>query len=393
MTIKLTCGDGVVLRLQQEHFEKGIFNNPDIAAARSYTLQCKAPSEIVNYVLDAADGDFENVTITQTNFEELQNLCKELGFQGLDKQLRAFTGETVSDSVDLKEFLQLKERVKRQDKRLTEIEHQLSEVLSWKRKTESEMPKSVSSELESLEKKVEEVARVCEERNIEVSKKTEQLLRECAKQSDLEELAPGLAQLKESEKKVAPKPQPARPIDSPMLRRVGEFVYKSGLLSKKKLFDGIIAHLTRKCDDNVHDKGIVNVTASSAIGGNPPKNAVDPDQSRKFWSENEPNSWICYDFKERRVIPTSYSIRSSFWVSPKSWVIEVSNDGASWTEVDRRDNNNDLSDGRETANFKISQIPSEGVRFFRLRQTGENHQGHDVLELSSLEVFGTLFEK
>ena len=53
--IKLTCGDGVVLRLPHEHFEKSVFNNPEIVVARSYTLQCEARSEMVNAVLDVAD--------------------------------------------------------------------------------------------------------------------------------------------------------------------------------------------------------------------------------------------------------------------------------------------------------------------------------------------------
>lgn len=71
MTIKLTCGDGVIVRVQREYFEKSVFNNPDIAAARSYTLRCQASSRIVNAVMDLADSESEAVTITEDNFEEL----------------------------------------------------------------------------------------------------------------------------------------------------------------------------------------------------------------------------------------------------------------------------------------------------------------------------------
>ena len=79
----------------------------------------------------------------------------------------------------------------------------------------------------------------------------------------------------------------------------------------------------------------------------------------------------------------------------KSWVIEVSNTGteSAWREIDRREDNNDLNDDYATANFKISRVASGSVRFFRLRQIGENHNGTDVLALSSLEIFGTLLEK
>lgn len=64
MTIRLVCGDGVA-RLPQDYFEKSVFNNPDIAGARSYTLQCKARSETVNALLDWMEGLSEGVTITE----------------------------------------------------------------------------------------------------------------------------------------------------------------------------------------------------------------------------------------------------------------------------------------------------------------------------------------
>ena len=96
---------------------------------------------------------------------------EELGFSGLQEQFRAFRGDVGGNSVGLKEFLQLRECVTRQDKRLTELERQLSKLLNLRRKTESEMR-------ESVEKKVEEAARVCAN---EVSQKVELALSECAK--------------------------------------------------------------------------------------------------------------------------------------------------------------------------------------------------------------------
>ena len=176
-----------------------------------------------------------------------------------------------------------------------------------------------------------------------------------------------------------------------------EFVY-----DESRKLDGVIAYLTRECGGNVHEKGLVHVVASSVLDGDgspyQPKNAVDLGTNSYYASKDEQNSWICYDFKDRRVIPTSYSVRSYGAASggdhPKSWVIEVSNDGTenSWTEIDRRDNN-DLNYNRVTVNFKISQLPSESFRFFRLRHTGKNHNGNNYLILSSLEIFGTLCRK
>ena len=97
-----------------------------------------------------------------------------------------------------------------------------------------------------------------------------------------------------------------------------------------------------------------------------------------------------------RVALTSYSIRSygsgPGGCHPKSWVLEVSSDGSegSWTVVDSSENNFDLNNKRVTRNFAIGARLSESFRFVRLRQTGKNHQGNDHLDISALELFGTL---
>ena len=157
--------------------------------------------------------------------------------------------------------------------------------------------------------------------------------------------------------------------------------------------DGVIAYLTRECGGNVHDRGSVDVTANSAYENCRPNDVADLASCDWYVSNDRPNEWICYDFKDRRLIPKSYSVKSCDCSHLKSWVIEVSNDGKLWTEIDRRDNNNDLNNNMVTVNFKISRVPSERFRFFRLRQTGVSHGDDFYLVVTSLEVFGTLFEK
>ena len=169
--------------------------------------------------------------------------------------------------------------------------------------------------------------------------------------------------------------------------------YKHEFLAKK--LDGIIAHLTRVCSGNVHDEQIVDVTASSVWRGHP-KDVADLERKLMFQSNDRKDSWICYDFKDRRVIPTSYSIRSSSLgcgsSHPKSWVLEVSNDEEreNWTEIDRQEDNDELNGESRTANFKITPVPSIGFRFFRLRQIGQNHRGSNCLTIGALEIFGAI---
>jgi hypothetical protein len=161
---------------------------------------------------------------------------------------------------------------------------------------------------------------------------------------------------------------------------------------------GIIAHLTAQCGGNVDEKGVVHVFADHAYGrppAYPARNVADLYADSYFYSKNEPNQSITYDFKGMRVVPTDYTIRSNYSggvndCNLKSWAIEVSEDGEGWVEIDRRENNYDLNSKNVVKSFKAEK-PAEG-RFVRLRQTGENHRGDHLLIFSAFEIFGTLIE-
>jgi hypothetical protein len=173
------------------------------------------------------------------------------------------------------------------------------------------------------------------------------------------------------------------------------------------LLDGIIAHLTREYGGNVHDCNVVTVSSSRPYGGDAgyaAKNAADLKGDSVFFSScrngdddipNTRNNWISYDFKDRRVVPTHYSIRSqckgfAYNINPKSWILEASMDGKEWVEIDRRENNAELIERDVTRMFKVAK--SEKCRFIRLVNIGRNHHGSDCLVISSLEIFGSLME-
>jgi hypothetical protein len=140
--------------------------------------------------------------------------------------------------------------------------------------------------------------------------------------------------------------------------------------------DGIIAHLSRKCGGNVHDRGIVNVTSSSRLGGSPTwdgKNAFDLKSSSVFHSDGRwdahsiphtRNQWISYDFQETKIIPTQYSIRSradpcaADGSHPKSWLVEVSMDGSNWTEIDHQKKHDNSECDQCCGNVSSSQQSS-----------------------------------
>jgi hypothetical protein len=152
--------------------------------------------------------------------------------------------------------------------------------------------------------------------------------------------------------------------------------------------DGIIAALTRSGGGNVHDQGIVDVSASSVYLKFVARNAVDLDQKNYFQSENHPNQWLCYDFKDRRIRLTDYSIaaHTKNWFL-RSWVVEGSEDGSTWTILDERSNNNDANSSHPIATFTVERNAEQEWRFIRLRQTGK-WNNYDCLILFRFELFG-----
>jgi hypothetical protein len=108
--------------------------------------------------------------------------------------------------------------------------------------------------------------------------------------------------------------------------------------------DGIISHLTAKFGGNVHDRGVVHITANRVLSNHPnyaAKHVADLGTDSNFYSANDANQSICFDFKKMKITPTHYSIRTNS-SGPnsshlKSWVLEGSKEGNSWIEFDRQD--------------------------------------------------------
>jgi hypothetical protein len=197
---------------------------------------------------------------------------------------------------------------------------------------------------------------------------------------------------------------------------ISDFITKR---NQARRVDGIIAHLSRECGGNVRDRHVVDITSGSfekqTYGANPhsgaynnsriwaAQNAADLENTSVFGSafrqEGEGiqftrNNWLCYDFKERRIVPTHYTIRT-YDCGPgdshlRSWVVETSTDGENWREVAREKNNDQLNGHMFVGTFALAGAGE--CRFIRLVQIGRNYQGNDTLYISAWEIFGMLVE-
>lgn len=160
-------------------------------------------------------------------------------------------------------------------------------------------------------------------------------------------------------------------------------------------FNGIIRQLTKECNGNVHQNGIVNVTSSSCSASRYPHYAIDFDDNlHYFCSDDAPNQWLQYDFKNRKVRPTHYSIKTCHEYGKgqygmMNWIVQGSNDGVKWIELDYRKGVTDLDNFYAFHTFEI-QKTTDFYRYLRITQNGPNSGGSHYLIFSALEYFGSI---
>jgi hypothetical protein len=103
---------------------------------------------------------------------------------------------------------------------------------------------------------------------------------------------------------------------------------------------------------------------------------------------------VCYDFKQRRIVPTHYAIRTCFGdpggFHLKSWLVETSLNRENWREVAREEDNEQLNGLCVTGTFPVAG--GGECRFIRLVNIGRNHDGTDNTCISAWETFGSLIE-
>jgi E3 ubiquitin-protein ligase HECTD1 len=137
------------------------------------------------------------------------------------------------------------------------------------------------------------------------------------------------------------------------------------------------------------------ITASSVADPQyyPLRNVADFENQSMFYTNNEINSWICYDFNNRLIKLTHYSIRTRRDYSGhhlRSWILEGSIDGLKWVKIDDRWNDTSLNSAGAISTFSIAEGFQEEFRMIRLRQMGMNSTNTDELVVNAVEFFGVL---
>ena len=152
-------------------------------------------------------------------------------------------------------------------------------------------------------------------------------------------------------------------------------------------FRGILAYLRRKCGGNVHQRGLVEITASS--NGLHQCYQVADEQWGRYWiSKHEPKRYIQFDFKDSRVCVTAYSLKSGDGPGRFSpWVVAASDDGDNWVTIDNQLGGT-LEGGYKVKMFTCNEPSDKMFRYIRLSQS----DGYGFMRLAQIEFFGKLLD-
>jgi hypothetical protein len=119
------------------------------------------------------------------------------------------------------------------------------------------------------------------------------------------------------------------------------------------------------------------------------ENVLNPDD--KCWlSDDTPNSWIQFNFKNRQISPSGYLLKNGtldevFQISPQSWKLEGSNDETNWTIISKVQNCDKFRQKNQEATFSCQT--DQIISFLRFTQTQENLYKFHYLHSSSSHNF------
>ena len=153
-------------------------------------------------------------------------------------------------------------------------------------------------------------------------------------------------------------------------------------LDQERPLNGVIQFLGDECGGNVCGKDVVYVMGNAEAYGSV-WYATD-QSSGSYISVDEPDQWLILDFKCFRVSPTGYLVQS--W-NLRSLVIEASDDGLEWTEIDRREDVSYSVLRFEPCTFEIGDV-CDFHRWFRMRQIRSNWDWDNKLWVRRFDLFG-----
>ncbi|OHT01408.1 hypothetical protein TRFO_31783 [Tritrichomonas foetus] len=168
--------------------------------------------------------------------------------------------------------------------------------------------------------------------------------------------------------------------------------------------NGIISYLLRKEGKDILTNGSLTLSAVGSL------NPIHPIECIIEYGElinshfynyymndptSEDGSWIQFDFDNRTIKLTAYSIRTNKnypdWYHPKSWRIVGSNNLNEWKILDHRIDNEYLHDTYKLYRFSCDEN-DENYRYIRYIQEDSQFNRKYNIQITCFELFGELHE-
>lgn len=158
--------------------------------------------------------------------------------------------------------------------------------------------------------------------------------------------------------------------------------------------NGVLSSLAQLANGNVSENGIVKITSSSSDHGCPWQ-VADRGWNNYWFSQNKAGQFILFDFMQRQIVVNKYTIKTIKFSEDschlKTWAMEASNDLINWAILDERDTN-ELNGSNKVVSFDCQSGNNVSYRYVRLRMTGPNARGDNLLALNNMEFFGVLVD-
>lgn len=151
-------------------------------------------------------------------------------------------------------------------------------------------------------------------------------------------------------------------------------------------FDGTIKFLVDESNGDISEKVVLTALANQHLC----KCVTQYNANDYYSSNNSENSWICFDFKDKRIIPSNYQIKSYDDGTPsdypKSWIIEGLNENGEWENLSTV---NDCSylNGRCLSHIFAVTNPNQ----IRMTHKGKNWWSNKILQINCFELYGKFY--
>ena len=149
---------------------------------------------------------------------------------------------------------------------------------------------------------------------------------------------------------------------------------------------------------NPHESGVVTVSFTSVYDGTVAMFVANkvPADGDYCYTNSAANSWMSVSLNGKRVIPTGYVLSTDGcgvqgYNLLRSWHLEGSLDGSTWTTLREHTNEATLTQATPTGFWPVDGA-SSAFSNFRILHTGPNTSGDYFLMATSFEIYGELLD-